>query len=134
MAPRSVTAAILAVAGLTLVRAQPSPSIAVARNVEARMRDGVILRADIYRPDTTSQLPALLERTPYSKRPGTSDALFEGFAEFEHSPGRLPISVVAALHDEDPAVVTDDDAGHADGVARRVCHARCLPGCCGCLR
>ena len=31
------------------------------------MRDGVVLRADVYRPDTPERLPALLERTPYSK-------------------------------------------------------------------
>lgn len=31
------------------------------------MRDGVILRADIYRPEAAAAVPALLGRTPYSK-------------------------------------------------------------------
>jgi len=35
--------------------------------VEARMRDGIILRADVYRPDTPERLPVLLQRTPYGK-------------------------------------------------------------------
>ena len=44
-----------------------TPKILLEKNVEARMRDGVLLRADVYRPDTVAKLPALLERTPYSK-------------------------------------------------------------------
>lgn len=106
MAPRYVTAAILAFAGMALVRAQPSPSIKVEKNVAAKMRDGVILRADIYRPDTTLQLPALLERTPYSKRPGTSDALFERLAAMgfvvvvQDTRGRYMSEGVARAHDE----------------------------------
>ncbi len=31
------------------------------------MRDGVVLRADVYRPDTEEPLPVLLQRTPYGK-------------------------------------------------------------------
>jgi putative CocE/NonD family hydrolase len=42
-------------------------TVIVERNVEAKMRDGVILRADVYRPDTEEQLPVLLQRTPYGK-------------------------------------------------------------------
>ncbi|MCL5998615.1 MAG: CocE/NonD family hydrolase [Chloroflexi bacterium] len=44
-----------------------SKTLIVERDVEARMRDGVTLRADIYRPDTTDALPVLLQRTPYGK-------------------------------------------------------------------
>jgi len=39
----------------------------VERDVEAKMRDGVVLRADVYRPDTPEPLPVLLQRTPYGK-------------------------------------------------------------------
>jgi len=39
----------------------------VERNVEAVMRDGTILRANVYRPDLTERLPVLLQRTPYNK-------------------------------------------------------------------
>jgi putative CocE/NonD family hydrolase len=44
-----------------------SARIVVERDVEAKMRDGVILRADVYRPDTEEPLPVLLQRTPYGK-------------------------------------------------------------------
>jgi len=37
-------------------------------NVETPMRDGVILRSDIYRPITDKPVPALLTRGPYDKR------------------------------------------------------------------
>ena len=44
-----------------------SKTVIVERDVEARMRDGVVLRADVYRPDTPDPLPVLLQRTPYGK-------------------------------------------------------------------
>jgi putative CocE/NonD family hydrolase len=44
-----------------------STTIIVERDVQARMRDGTILRADIYRHDTIERLPVLLQRTPYGK-------------------------------------------------------------------
>ena len=89
MASRSVTGAILAFAGLALVREQPSPSITVEKNV-----------------CTTMQLPAPLERTPYSKRPGTSDALFERLAArgfvvvVQDTRGRYMSDAVPRPHDE----------------------------------
>ncbi|MGA0601354.1 CocE/NonD family hydrolase [Caulobacter sp. KR2-114] len=36
-------------------------------NVEARMRDGVVLRADVYRPDSPAPVPVILMRTQYGK-------------------------------------------------------------------
>ena len=107
MPPRAVPASIAAVfAALVLVRAQTPPSILVEKNVEARTRDGVILRADIYRPDTTTKLPALLERTPYSKNPGTADAIFHRLASqgfvvvVQDTRGRYTSDGVARPHDE----------------------------------
>jgi len=44
-----------------------SKRIVVERDVEAKMRDGTILRADVYRPDVEDELPVLLQRTPYGK-------------------------------------------------------------------
>jgi len=44
-----------------------SKTLIVERDVKARMRDGVILRADVYRPNTSTALPVLLQRTPYGK-------------------------------------------------------------------
>ncbi len=42
-------------------------SIRIDRNVEMEMRDGTILRADIYRPEGHEKYPAILIRTPYGK-------------------------------------------------------------------
>ena len=39
----------------------------VEHNVSAAMRDGVILRSDVYRPKDEAAFPVLLCRTPYGK-------------------------------------------------------------------
>jgi putative CocE/NonD family hydrolase len=41
--------------------------VTIEHGVEAKMRDGVVLRADIYRPKADGQFPVLLQRTPYDK-------------------------------------------------------------------
>jgi uncharacterized protein len=41
--------------------------IRVDKNVPMEMRDGVVLRADVYRPDDQLKHPAILMRTPYNK-------------------------------------------------------------------
>ena len=41
--------------------------VVVDRGVPAKMRDGVILFADVYRPAGPGKFPVLLERTPYDK-------------------------------------------------------------------
>jgi len=67
--------------GLILLWAISAPSILIAaagesyqvrveRGVVAKMRDGVILRADFYRPTADGKFPVLLERTPYNKAGG----------------------------------------------------------------
>jgi putative CocE/NonD family hydrolase len=38
--------------------------------VAVKMRDDVVLRADVYRPQTDGKFPVLLERTPYNKAGG----------------------------------------------------------------
>lgn len=55
----------------TTTSAAENHEIIVERNVAARMRDGVTLRADIYRPKADGKYPVLLVRTPYDKQ-GTS--------------------------------------------------------------
>jgi putative CocE/NonD family hydrolase len=42
--------------------------VTLERGVTAKMRDGVTLRADIYRPKADGQFPVILQRTPYDKR------------------------------------------------------------------
>src|SRR4051812_43986673 len=43
------------------------PAVSVQLDVPARMRDGVTLKADIYRPFSGGPWPTLLCRTPYGK-------------------------------------------------------------------
>ncbi len=42
-------------------------AIRIEMNVPMKMRDGVTLRADVYRPDDKEKHPAIIVRTPYSK-------------------------------------------------------------------
>ncbi|MCY3540244.1 MAG: CocE/NonD family hydrolase, partial [bacterium] len=48
----------------------PGLDVTVERDVEAVMRDGIRLRADVYRPRPQAELPVLLTRTIYDKRSG----------------------------------------------------------------
>jgi len=67
--------ACMAFAGMALCAALVLPAraaaekyeVTVERNVAAKMRDGVTLRADIYRPKAEGKFPVLLVRTPYDK-------------------------------------------------------------------
>lgn len=43
-------------------------AVKVEDGVPVKMRDGVVLRADVYRPDAPGRYPVLLQRTPYDKR------------------------------------------------------------------
>ena len=44
--------------------------VTVERDVPVKMRDGVVLHADVYRPKTEGKFPVLLQRTPYNKDGG----------------------------------------------------------------
>ena len=62
-------------------------SIRIDRDIPIKMRDGVTLQADVYRPDTTEKYPAIIVRTPYNKIPSARsdflsplDAAFAGYA------------------------------------------------------
>ncbi len=48
--------------------AQHKYPVTAETNVAMKTRDGVVLRADIYRPDAEGKFPVILERTPYDKR------------------------------------------------------------------
>src|SRR5947199_972463 len=72
-AARGVLAAFLFGAALSeLTPLSPADTdkyeVTVERNVAAKMRDGVTLRADIYRPKADGRFPVLLVRTPYDKQ------------------------------------------------------------------
>jgi putative CocE/NonD family hydrolase len=53
-----------------LAHASDQYSVTYERNVPVKMRDGVTLRADIYRPNVDGKFPVLLQRTPYNKDDG----------------------------------------------------------------
>jgi uncharacterized protein len=55
--------------------AAESYEVTVERNVVMTMRDGVKLRADIYRPKADGKFPVLLVRTPYDKTGSLNFAL-----------------------------------------------------------
>ena len=103
--------------------------------VEVPMRDGVVLRANVFRPDGPGSFPGLLSRTPYGKGTGcqarmvragyavvtmdtrgrySSDGEFTIFSE-EHTgdaeDGR--IAVLAGLSGGERVVLSPD--GLADG-------------------
>jgi putative CocE/NonD family hydrolase len=44
--------------------------VTVEHSVKVTMRDGVVLRADVYRPKQEGRYPVLLQRTPYNKAGG----------------------------------------------------------------
>jgi predicted acyl esterase len=62
------------------VPATPLPRLVEFDNVPIRMRDGVLLRADIYLPVGSGRWPAVLIRTPYNRR-AANTLRFRYFAE-----------------------------------------------------
>jgi len=64
-----------------------SIAIRVERDVPMKMRDGVTLRADVFRPDDKEKHPSIVVRTPYNKIPSAHsdflsplEAAFAGYA------------------------------------------------------
>ena len=62
-----VCAVMIALTATGVAQAAENYEVIVERNVAAKMRDGVTLRADIYRPKAEGKFPVLLVRTPYDK-------------------------------------------------------------------
>jgi len=69
----------LALAGILALaaacRGEEPCGVVFEGNVPVKMRDGVTLRADVYRPKADGRFPALLERTPYDKYSNIHDGL-----------------------------------------------------------
>ena len=101
---------LLTCAILGLVASRPSAQLAtdivIEKNLEARMRDGVVLRADVYRLRTNGRRPALLQRTPYSKNPDAPTSQYHRLAQagfvvvVQDTRGRYMSDGVAVPHDE----------------------------------
>ena len=73
--------------GLVLhARAQDSPAeqtvpIKIYFDQKIKMRDGIALSADVYRPDRPGRFPCILNRTPYLKSSAGTAEFGEYFAE-----------------------------------------------------
>lgn len=70
------------------LESQPQYRIVSEKNVPATMRDGTVLRSDIYRPDAEGRFPVLLLRLPYGKD------LAEVFGDHEYFPSRGYVVVI----------------------------------------
>ncbi len=66
-------ASVLSFAFAAVAFAQPY-RVLTQNGARATMRDGVVLVADIYRPDTELKFPVLLQRTPYNRAGAASQA------------------------------------------------------------
>lgn len=70
---RKVQRTLIFLASVAIFSALPVPlaaqtyDVTFEHNASAKMRDGVTLRADIYRPKADGKFPVLLQRTPYDK-------------------------------------------------------------------
>jgi putative CocE/NonD family hydrolase len=69
----TLASSLLALPLAAAVLAQPYRVI-VQNGVPAKMRDGVRLIADLYRPEGNGRYPVLLERTPYNRAGGAASA------------------------------------------------------------
>ena len=63
--------------------------VIIERNMDVPMRDGTILRADVWRPDADGRFPVLIERTPYDK--GGSSESNLGAGEYYASHGYVVV-------------------------------------------
>jgi uncharacterized protein len=97
----------LLVACLLLVGSSYSQTLVkIEKNVPAMMRDGTILRADVYHPLAPGRFPALLQRTPYSKNAAHASQEFSELAShgfvvvIQDTRGRYMSDGVARPHDE----------------------------------
>ncbi len=65
------TCAAVTLVAAPLVAAAPAQAryhVIIENGVRIKMRDGVLLVADVYRPKVEGKFPVLLERTPYSRK------------------------------------------------------------------
>jgi uncharacterized protein len=69
---------VLAIFSETTLAAE-LPTVTIEHDVPVKMRDGILLHADIYRPNAPGKFPIILTRTPYDKR-GDVDFGLKGVA------------------------------------------------------
>ncbi len=64
---RILVPALAILAAGPIARADDVFAVTTEMGIESKMRDGTVLRADVYRPKSEGTFPVLLERTPYNK-------------------------------------------------------------------
>ena len=74
---------------MTVIETKGEFGVIIERNIDVPMRDGTILRADVWRPDAEGRFPVLIERTPYDK--GGSSESNLGAGEFYASHGYVVV-------------------------------------------
>src|ERR1035437_5399101 len=83
------------------------PAVLRLPDIPVRVRDGTILRADIYRPDTPAPVPAIVERRAYGKSDKNVSAhLYSMFivAEVKHGTDGS-VTEITTLTAGSPAIV-----------------------------
>ncbi len=76
--PNRLCGTLIAAGLAALVGCASAAGVQVERDVAVPMRDGVVLRADIYRPAGAGKFPVLVFRTPYGKHnAASSDGVHE---------------------------------------------------------
>ena len=63
-----VFAIVVVIFGISDSLSAQTYAVVTQTGIEAKMRDGTVLRADIYRPKADGRFPVLVQRTPYDKR------------------------------------------------------------------
>ncbi|MCF0070689.1 CocE/NonD family hydrolase [Dyadobacter sp. CY261] len=77
---RGLMLAVMAVlsSAISLIAAYPPNEIRIERHKAVRMRDGVVLYADVYMPATPGRYPTIVTRTPYgSQRDGVHQTMIK---------------------------------------------------------
>ena len=68
MSGKTLRLFVLAAVSLPVIAfAQQAADIVIEHDVAMQTRDGVTLKADVYRPAGNGSFPLLLQRTPYNK-------------------------------------------------------------------
>jgi uncharacterized protein len=70
---RGAAASLLSIAAAFLAWTAPSDDRTVQKDVSVKMRDGTILRADVFLPASEGRFPVLVYRTPYGKHNAPAD-------------------------------------------------------------
>jgi putative CocE/NonD family hydrolase len=107
--------------------AAESLGVKVERNVPVRMRDGIVLRADVHRPDRGGPYPVLVRRTPYGKDGSFNKFVKAGYIVVSQdargtgkSDGRFELMWLFKTHDAEDGYDTVEWAARLPGSTGRV--------------